>query len=166
MFMMLMRSGSRIACSSHIILHLRSTIVRQIARRREALVILARRRIVEVREPARVAREHLDVPLGALGRAERMAVGDRQVLGAGVERREKVGLDVEECLSGPLGGDVQIAARIVSGEVDVVFFLVDPLDKHPHDPDIQAVQRVCNVHDVPLATNVATANLIISAETV
>jgi len=40
------------------------------------------------------------------------------------------------------------------------------LDKHPHDPDIQAVQRVCNVHDVPLATNVATANLIISAETV
>jgi methylglyoxal synthase len=80
--------------------------------------------------------------------------------------REKVGLEVEECLSGPLGGDVQIAARIASGEVDVVFFLVDPLDKHPHDPDIQAVQRVCNVHDVPLATNVATANLIISAETV
>ena len=80
--------------------------------------------------------------------------------------REKVGLEVEECLSGPLGGDVQIAARIASREVDVVFFLVDPLDKHPHDPDIQAVQRVCNVHDVPLATNVATANLIISVETV
>src|SRR5438132_14237792 len=80
--------------------------------------------------------------------------------------REKVGLEVEECLSGPLGGDVQIAARIASGEVDVVFFLVDPLDKHPHDPDIQAVQRVCNVHDVPLATNVATASLIISADAV
>lgn len=47
-----------------------------------------------------------------------------------------------------------------------VFLLVDPLDKHPHDPDIQAVQRVCNVHDVPLATNLATANLIISAGTV
>ena len=78
--------------------------------------------------------------------------------------REKVGLDVEGCQSGPLGGDVQIAARIADGEVDAVFFLVDPLDRHPHDPDIQAVQRVCNVHDVPLATNVATANLIISAE--
>ena len=75
-------------------------------------------------------------------------------------------MEVEACLSGPLGGDVQIATCIVSGEVDVVFFLVDPLAKHPHDPDIQAVQRVCNVHDVPLATNVATANLIISAETV
>jgi methylglyoxal synthase len=78
----------------------------------------------------------------------------------------KVGLQVESCLSGPLGGDVQIAARVASGEVHAVFFLVDPLDKHPHDPDIQAIQRVCNVHDVPLATNVATANLIISAGTV
>jgi methylglyoxal synthase len=80
--------------------------------------------------------------------------------------REKVGLEVESVLSGPLGGDVQVAARVASGEVDAVFFLVDPLDKHPHDPDIQAIQRVCNVHDVPLATNVATANLIISGETV
>ena len=79
---------------------------------------------------------------------------------------QKVGLEVESCLSGPLGGDVQIAARVAAGEVHAVFFLVDPLDKHPHDPDIQAVQRVCNVHDVPLATNVATANLIISAGTV
>ena len=77
--------------------------------------------------------------------------------------RNKVGLEVQSCLSGPLGGDVQIAARIADGEVGAVFFLVDPLDKHPHDPDIQAIQRVCNVHDVPLATNVATANLIIAA---
>jgi methylglyoxal synthase len=80
--------------------------------------------------------------------------------------REEVGLDVEDYLSGPLGGDVQIAARIASREVAAVFFLVDPLDKHPHDHDIQAVQRVCNVLDVPLATNVATANLIISADAV
>ncbi|HET7767168.1 MAG TPA: methylglyoxal synthase [Chloroflexota bacterium] len=78
----------------------------------------------------------------------------------------KVGLDVECYLSGPLGGDVQIAARVAAGDVHAVFFLVDPLDKHPHDPDIQAIQRVCNVHDVPLATNIATANLIISAGTV
>lgn len=78
----------------------------------------------------------------------------------------KVGLQVESCLSGPLGGDVQIAARVAAGEVHAVFFLVDPLDKHPHDPDIQAIQRVCNVHDVPLATNIATANLIISPESV
>ena len=79
---------------------------------------------------------------------------------------KKVGLEVESYLSGPLGGDVQIAAKIAGGDVDAVFFLVDPLDKHPHDPDIQAIQRVCNVHDVPLATNVATANLIISGNAV
>jgi methylglyoxal synthase len=80
--------------------------------------------------------------------------------------REGVGPEVEDYLSGPLGGDVQIAARIASREVAAVVFLVDPLDKHPHDPDIQAVQRVCNVLDVPLATNVATANLTISADAV
>jgi methylglyoxal synthase len=75
---------------------------------------------------------------------------------------EKVGLDVEPVLSGPLGGDAQIAARVVTGEVHGVFFFVDPLDKHPHDPDIQSLLRVCNVHNVPLATNLATADLIIS----
>ena len=77
---------------------------------------------------------------------------------------EKVGLEVERMLSGPLGGDAQIAARVVQGEVDAVFFLVDPLDKHPHDPDIQTLLRACNVHNVPIATNIATADLIISDE--
>ncbi|MCK4315368.1 MAG: methylglyoxal synthase [Anaerolineae bacterium] len=77
---------------------------------------------------------------------------------------EKVGLDVEYLLSGPHGGDAQIAARVAQGEVDAVFFFVDPLDKHPHDPDIQTLLRACNVHNVPIATNVATADLIISEE--
>jgi len=78
---------------------------------------------------------------------------------------EKVGLDVECLLSGPRGGDAQIAARVAQGNVDAVFFFVDPLDKHPHDPDIQTLLRACNVHNVPIATNVATADLIISEET-
>ena len=77
--------------------------------------------------------------------------------------REKVGLDVESLQSGPIGGDVQIANRVVEGEIDAVIFLVDPLDKHPHDPDIQTLLRICNVHDVPLATNVATADMVISS---
>lgn len=76
--------------------------------------------------------------------------------------KEKVGLEVERVLSGPYGGDAQIAARVAEGAIDGVFFLVDPLDKHPHDPDIQTLLRACNVHDVPIATNVATADLIIS----
>jgi len=77
---------------------------------------------------------------------------------------EKVGLDVECLLSGPHGGDAQIAARVAQEEVDAVFFFVDPLDKHPHDPDIQTLLRACNVHNVPIATNIATADLIISDE--
>ena len=79
---------------------------------------------------------------------------------------EKVGLKVERQLSGPLGGDVQIAARVVTGGIHAVFFFVDPLDKHPHDPDIQTLLRSCNVHNVPLATNVATAQFILSSHNI
>jgi methylglyoxal synthase len=75
---------------------------------------------------------------------------------------EKCGLTVKRMLSGPKGGDAQIAAQIAVGEIEAVFFFVDPLGKHPHDPDIQGLQRICNVHNVPLATNPATAAFIIS----
>jgi methylglyoxal synthase len=75
----------------------------------------------------------------------------------------KIGLPVEELLSGPDGGDTQIAARVAMRMVDAVFFFVDPLAAQPHEPDIRALLRVCNVHNVPLATNLATADLIITA---
>ncbi len=74
---------------------------------------------------------------------------------------EQAGLEVEPVLSGPRGGDVQIAARVAMGKIAAVIFLVDPLAPHPHDPDIQAVLRVCNVYDVPLATNAATARRLL-----
>lgn len=76
--------------------------------------------------------------------------------------REKAGLEVEVLLSGPMGGDAQIAARVAEGQVAAVFFFVDPLGKHPHDPDIQGLLRICNVHNVPLATNPATADFILN----
>ncbi|MBZ0287659.1 MAG: methylglyoxal synthase [Anaerolineae bacterium] len=76
--------------------------------------------------------------------------------------REKCGLNVQLMLSGPIGGDAQIAARVAVGEIEAVFFFIDPLDKHPHDPDINTLMRICNVHNVPLATNAATASYIIS----
>jgi len=75
----------------------------------------------------------------------------------------KVGLDVECLESGPVGGDVQIASRVVQGEIDAVLFMVDPLDKHPHEPDIQTLLRICNVCNVPLATNIATADVLIGS---
>jgi methylglyoxal synthase len=71
-------------------------------------------------------------------------------------------LEVVRMLSGPIGGDAQIAAEVVTGKVAAVFFFIDALGKHPHDPDIQGLLRICNVHNVPLATNPATARFIIS----
>jgi methylglyoxal synthase len=78
--------------------------------------------------------------------------------------REKCGLEVHQMLSGPLGGDAQIAAQVAEGKIEAVFFFVDPLTANPHDPDIQSLLRICNVHNVPLATNAATASFIISTK--
>ena len=74
---------------------------------------------------------------------------------------DRTGLAVERCLSGPQGGDLQIGAMIAEGKVQGVVFLRDPLTPHPHEPDIAALMKVCDTHDVPLATNVATAELLI-----
>lgn len=79
---------------------------------------------------------------------------------------ENTKLDVEPMLSGPVGGDAQIAAQVAEGKVAAVFFFVDPLGKHPHDPDIQSLLRICNVHNIPLATNTATAQFIISSQAI
>lgn len=94
-------------------------------------------------------REH-----GALARWSLIATGTTGARIAGA-----TGLPVHCYLSGPLGGDAQIAARVAEGDVAAVIFLVDPMSPHPHEPDIQGLQRVCNVHNIPLATNLATAEL-------
>ena len=75
------------------------------------------------------------------------------------------GLTVERMLSGPYGGDLQIGARLAEGGVDVVIFLRDPQTPQPHEPDINALVRACDVHDVPCATNIATARMILDALT-
>ncbi len=74
---------------------------------------------------------------------------------------ERGGMEVEKVASGPLGGDAQIGAMVTMGELDAVLFFRDPLDKHPHEPDIAMLMRLCDVHNVPLATNPATADMII-----
>jgi len=70
---------------------------------------------------------------------------------------ERAGLEVRKMQSGPVGGDAQIASMIVEGDVDMVIFFRDPLGKHPHEPDVQMLMRLCDVHNVPLATNMAAA---------
>ena len=73
---------------------------------------------------------------------------------------KKAGFEVTRLLSGPLGGDAQIAARVAEGKCNMVLFFRDPLEKHPHEPDVLMLMRLCDVHDVPLATNPATAELL------
>ena len=79
----------------------------------------------------------------------------------GARLQAEVGLAVERLLSGPLGGDLQIGARLAVGEIDVVIFLRDPMTPQPHEPDINALVRASDVHDVPCATNVSTARLLL-----
>ena len=79
---------------------------------------------------------------------------------------EDTGLKVTKLLSGPLGGDAEIAARVAQKLTKMVIFFRDPLDKHPHEPDINMLMRVCDVHNVPLATNPATATLLLKGLTI
>jgi methylglyoxal synthase len=79
----------------------------------------------------------------------------------GARLESELGLNVERLLSGPLGGDLQIGARLSVGEVDLLVFLRDPMTAQPHEPDINALVRACDVHNVPCATNVATARVLL-----
>lgn len=81
------------------------------------------------------------------------------------KQAENAGFKVKRMLSGPLGGDAQIAARVAEGKTKMVLFFKDPNSSHAHEVDINMLMRVCDVHNVPLATNEATAQLLINAIT-
>lgn len=76
---------------------------------------------------------------------------------------ERAGFAIKKLLSGPRGGDAQIAAMVAQGDLDLVFFFRDPLEKHPHEPDVQMLMRLCDVYNIPLATNPAAAGLMLQA---
>lgn len=73
----------------------------------------------------------------------------------------EIGLSVQKMLSGPLGGDLQIGALIVTGQIAGVIFMRDPLTAHPHEPDISALLKACDIFNVPLATNEASADFLL-----
>ena len=78
------------------------------------------------------------------------------------ERIRHAGVDkVDRVNSGPMGGDAEIAAMVSRGEIDGVIFFRDPLGKHPHEVDVSMLMRLCDVHEVPLATNYQTAHILI-----
>lgn len=79
----------------------------------------------------------------------------------GLQIQEATGLEVQRYLSGPIGGDQQIGAQVAMEKIDIVIFLRDPLTAQPHEPDVLALLRVCDVHQVPLATNVTSAEMLL-----
>ena len=79
----------------------------------------------------------------------------------GLRIHEETGLEVTRFRSGPLGGDQQIGAMIATNDMDMVFFFRDPLTAQPHEPDVTALVRLCDLYHVPLATNMGTAEILL-----
>ena len=100
------------------------------------------------------AKKHKDI----LKNHELVATGT-----TGLKINEATGLEVHRYLSGPYGGDQQIGGSLAEGDIDLVIFLRDPLTSQPHEPDINALLRLCDVYEIPLATNVSTAQLVLDA---
>lgn len=76
--------------------------------------------------------------------------------------QSKAKLEIEALLSGPQGGDLQVGARVAEDQVIAVIFFRDPLTAQPHEPDVSALMRICDVHQVPLATNLGTAEAVMT----
>lgn len=113
---------------------------------------------------ALIAHDRMKDTLVALAREFAPQLGQHALMATGTTGGrlvKEVGLTVECLLSGPLGGDLQIGARLAVGQVGAVIFLRDPMTPQPHEPDIHALVRACDVHNVVCATNPATARLVL-----
>ena len=89
---------------------------------------------------------------------------DYELCGTGNTSRcvsEATGLSVKGFLSGPLGGDQQIGAKVAEGKIDAIVFFCDPLTAQPHDPDVRALLLIAVVYDIPIATNKSTADCLL-----
>ena len=96
----------------------------------------------------------------------RQELSQHTLCGTGTTARmvtDATGLPVKGYNSGPLGGDQQIGAKVVEGQVDFIIFFSDPLTAQPHDPDVKALLRIAQVYDIPIANNKATADFMITS---
>lgn len=113
---------------------------------------------------ALIAHDNKKHDMVAWALANKEALSAFKLCGTGTTSRlvaEATGLAVKGYLSGPLGGDLQIGAKAAEGGIDMIIFFWDPLSSQPHDPDVKALLRIAVVYDIPIATNRATANMLI-----
>ena len=120
-----------------------------------------------VRKIALIAHDHKKQEMLDWAAANREVLARYELCGTGTTARlvaEATGLAVKGYLSGPLGGDQQIGAKVAEGDIDMVIFFWDPLEAQPHDPDVKALLRLAVVYDIPIATNKATADFVIHSD--
>lgn len=113
-----------------------------------------------------IAHDHKKDEMIAWCQTNRASLAKHNLVGTGTTARlvsQTTGLNVQAYLSGPLGGDQQIGAAIATGQIDLVIFLADPLTAQPHDPDVKALLRIAAVYNIPMANNLATADLIVKS---
>lgn len=115
---------------------------------------------------ALVAHDHCKADLVEWAEYNRFALADHHLIGTGTTGNiieHELGLPVERLQSGPLGGDMQIGARISEGAIDAMVFFWDPLEPQPHDPDVKALLRIAVVWNIPVACNRASADFMVSS---
>lgn len=114
---------------------------------------------------AMIAHDEKKPDLVKFAQAHETQLREYELVGTGTTGKrlmEETDLTVERKNSGPLGGDLMLGAEVAEGRLDGIVFLQDPLTAQPHDPDISALLRICNVHDTALATNLASAEFLVS----